>query len=115
MIAKILSSNTFTCVKKYKKVNIHFYISSRATLKDISRLHMIGQQKGPLVGKDSPLQLLTRLVNQYVREKCHSTLVPLKDQKQVSSNRRRGLDNTTVEPGAAKSYAYNDAGFPSPD
>ena len=46
-----------------------------------------------LVGEDSPLLLLlltllllllTLLVNQYVQEKCHSTLVPLKDQKQVS-------------------------------
>ena len=41
MMAKTLSSNTFTCVKKYKSVNIHFYISSRATLRRISRLHMI--------------------------------------------------------------------------
>ena len=29
------SSNTLTSVKKYKSVNIHFYISSRATLKEI--------------------------------------------------------------------------------
>ena len=75
---------------------------------------MIGEQKGPdkILYK---LALLTRLVNQYVREKCHSTLVPLKDQNQVSSNRRRSLDITTVEPFPAKSYAYNDAGHPSPD
>ena len=31
------------------------------------------------------LALLTHLVSQYVREKCHSTLVPLKDQKQAST------------------------------
>ena len=35
MMAKTLSSNTFTCVKKYKSVNIHLNISSRATLKEI--------------------------------------------------------------------------------
>ena len=34
-MAKTLSSNTFTCVKKYKSVNIHLYISSCATLKKI--------------------------------------------------------------------------------
>ena len=34
-MAKALSSNTFTCVMKYKSVNIHLYISSRATLKKI--------------------------------------------------------------------------------
>ena len=34
MMAKTLSSNTFTYVKKCKSVNIHFYISSRATLKE---------------------------------------------------------------------------------
>ena len=30
MMANTLSSNTFTWVQKYKSVNIHFYISSRA-------------------------------------------------------------------------------------
>ena len=34
MMAKTLSSNTLTYVNKYKSVNIHFYISSRATLKE---------------------------------------------------------------------------------
>ena len=27
----------------------------------------------------------------------------------------RGVDNTTVEPAPAKSYAYNDTGFPAPE
>ena len=34
MMAKKLSSNTFTSAKIYKSVKIHFYISSRATLKE---------------------------------------------------------------------------------
>ena len=34
MIAKTLSSNTFTYVKKYKSVNKHFYVSLHATLKE---------------------------------------------------------------------------------
>ena len=34
MMARKLSPNTFTYVKKYKSVNIHFYISSRLTLKE---------------------------------------------------------------------------------
>ena len=33
-MAKTLSSNTFTYVKKYKSVKIQFYISLRATLKE---------------------------------------------------------------------------------
>ena len=34
MMAKTLLSNTFNCVNKYKSANIHFYITSRATLKE---------------------------------------------------------------------------------
>ena len=34
MMEKTLSSKTFTHVKKYLSVNIHFYISSHATLKE---------------------------------------------------------------------------------
>ena len=34
IMPKTLSSNTFTYVRKRKSLNIHFYISSRATLKE---------------------------------------------------------------------------------